>query len=214
MSEHQPDSAEQEPLNDEKEDIFHGYIEHLELSPEDLSKKILDVGSNTGEFAKWAKEHSVSSGIVSLDPQAIVKKSPQGVRGVAEAIPFADGSFELVLAHASIPNLYSEEEPEAVEIKVRESLNEMLRVVQSGGEVRIGPVWRKFADYPVQGLQLRANAASTSIQRLREAVDVVLGELRAKGVGVELKNESHRVNKTPDGGLQEEESALIILKKP
>lgn len=201
MSEHQPDFGDAESSDAEKEHVFQQYMKNLSLTEEDFSKKILDVGSGGGEFASWVQERGFGANIVSLDPQAVVKKSPQGVSGVAEAMPFAERSFDLVLAHATIPNLYYTEEPETVETKVRESFNEMLRIVRNGGEVRIGPVWRKFAEYP-------------AMRRLREAVDVVLGELKTAGIGVELKNEKHWIDTTPDGEQQEKESALIILKKP
>ncbi|MEK7172709.1 MAG: methyltransferase domain-containing protein, partial [Patescibacteria group bacterium] len=80
-------------------------MEDLKLSPEDFDKKILDVGSGSGQFAKWAKEHNVSSQIFSLEPKQESKEKIKSVKGVAEAIPFQNEVFDLVVSNASIPNV-------------------------------------------------------------------------------------------------------------
>ena len=51
----------------DRENSFTRYVENLRLQPEDLKKKILDVGSRTSEFAQYAKEHNLGSEIYGID---------------------------------------------------------------------------------------------------------------------------------------------------
>jgi len=129
-----------EDYNDEE--VFQNYMEDLRLSPEDFDKKILDVGSGSSQFAKWAKEHNVSSQIFSLEPKEEPQEKTKSVKGVAEAIPFQDEVFDLVISNAAIPNVFVEESQEIVKEKVKNSLFEMMRVTKPGGEIRLGRVLR------------------------------------------------------------------------
>jgi len=43
-------------------------MECLDLKPEDFEGKILDVGSGEGGFARWAKDHNVSSELYCVEP--------------------------------------------------------------------------------------------------------------------------------------------------
>ncbi len=132
----------EEVFGAEENDIeeFERYLEDLQLSKEDLSKKILDVGGGSAQFAKWAKENNVNSNIFSLDPVANMQERTKGVQGQAEAIPFQDNSFDLVVSDCAIPNVFLEEKD--VKEKVRASLFEMVRVTKPGGEIRLGRVLR------------------------------------------------------------------------
>lgn len=122
------------------EEVFQNYMEDLKLSPEDFDKKILDVGSGSSQFAKWAKEHSVSSQIFSLEPTQESQEKAKSVRGAAEAIPFQEGTFDLVISNASIPNVFLGESQEIVRGKIKNSLFELMRVTKPGGEIRLGRV--------------------------------------------------------------------------
>ncbi len=143
------ETPEPPPFTDEE--IFRQYMENLDLKPEDFNKKILDVGSGSGQFARWAKEHHVSSEIYSLEPFQESSEKSKLARGKAETIPFRNESFDLVVSSCAIPQIYSEPQYEGRrEEKIRESLLELLRVVKAGGEIRIGPIaegkgddWRK-----------------------------------------------------------------------
>lgn len=127
---------------DRDEEVFQNYIEDLELSPGDFDKKILDVGSGSSQFAKWAKEHYVSSEIYNLEPIQESQEAKRSVYGRAEAIPFKSETFDLVISNASIPNIFLGEKSKVLKEKIRNSLVEMIRVTKSGGEVRLGRVLR------------------------------------------------------------------------
>ena len=133
----------EKPPIDEKsdEEVFREYMEDLKLSPEDFNKKILDVGAGSAQFAKWAKEHGVSSEIYSLEPRKenLIEKE-KGVVAKAETMPFADESFDLIVSNAAIPNIYLGESSESIQKKIRSSLDEMMRLLKSGGEIRLDRV--------------------------------------------------------------------------
>ena len=122
------------------EEVFQNYMEDLRLSPEDFDKKILDVGSGSSQFAKWAKDHHVSSQIFSLEPKQEPKEKTKSVQGKAEAMPFQDETFDIVVSNASIPNVFLGESPETVKERVKNSLFELMRVTKFGGEIRLGRV--------------------------------------------------------------------------
>lgn len=124
------------------EEVFQNYMEDLNLSPEDFDKKILDVGSGSSQFAKWAKDHHVSSQIFRLEPKQEPQEKTKSVQGMAEAIPFQNEAFDLVVSNASIPNIFLGESPETVKEKVKNSLFELMRVTKPGGEIRLGRVLR------------------------------------------------------------------------
>lgn len=131
-----------EPLTEDytDEEVFQNYMADLNLSPEDFDKKILDVGSGSSQFAKWAKDHRVSSQIFSLEPREKPQEKTKSAQGKAEAIPFQDEAFDLVISNASIPNVFLGESPETVKEKVKDSLFELMRVTKPGGEIRLGRV--------------------------------------------------------------------------
>ncbi len=133
---HKIDASIHDEGNPER--VFQTYIENLQLEPQDFNKKILDVGSGSGEFAKWAKEHGVSNNIFSVDKHNADSNAPKTARGEAEMLPFKDRSFELVISNYSMPVLlYFVETPQKA---IKKTLSEMLRVLKSNGEIRLAPV--------------------------------------------------------------------------
>lgn len=128
-----------EDKNPEK--VFVDYVRNLELSEGDLKKNILDVGSGEGLFAEYVKARGINPQIVNLELNIDLPQKNQTVQGSVESIPFADESFELVISHCSIPNIFlGEDDPEIMKEKISKSLSEMVRVIKNGGEVRLGPV--------------------------------------------------------------------------
>lgn len=117
----------------ESEEVFQKYMEELELKPEDFDKKILDLGAGNAEFAKWAKEHGVSSEIYSLDIRDKMREKDRSVIGDANELPFKNESFDLVVSTCAIPNTI-----EASQIE--RTLLETIRVIKPGGEVRLAKV--------------------------------------------------------------------------
>jgi ubiquinone/menaquinone biosynthesis C-methylase UbiE len=123
------------------EERFQNYVEDLRLTSEDFQKKILDVGAGSAQFAKWAKDHGVSSEIYSIEPEeGRLMEREKGVIGVAEKLPFADESFDLLVSTAAIPNVYIGEDEHILKAKVTGAFSEIVRVLKSGGEARLARV--------------------------------------------------------------------------
>lgn len=171
------------------------YFKHLDISLEFLKgKKILDIGSGLNQFAKDLRKYNLN--LVSIDtfyaltpeqreevfeelnPQnfKIVKKDldritknkkdSQLVGGLAESLPFADESFDIVLAEFSLPN-----HAESFN-QVRDFFFEIARVLKSKGEARIYPMrFRKIYEL------------GPDIQQKTEGA---LNELREKGLNLEI----------------------------
>lgn len=158
-----PENNLQEVSEETDEEVFRAYRDDLGLTPEDFKKKILDVGSGSARFAKWAREHGVSSEIVSVEPYRVLVEKKKGVRGDATALPFRDGSFELVISNEAIPHIFIGEQPEIVREKVRRSLEELVRVTAAGGEIRLGRVLKGEV---YENQRVVANAIDTALKQL------------------------------------------------
>lgn len=125
------------------EEVFQNYVVDLHLTPEDFEKSILDVGSGSGQFAKWARDHGVSRNIYGIDRNTKLSELADGtntVIGDAEHLPFRDGAFDLVIASHSTPGDFIDASapPGAVKDRIRKGLHELLRVARE--EVRFGRV--------------------------------------------------------------------------
>ena len=190
--------------NHTDEEVFQNYMEDLKLLPEDFDRKILDVGSGSSQFAKWAKDHHVSSQIFSLEPKQEPQEKTKSVQGKAEAIPFQNEAFDLVISNASIPNVFLGERPGTVKEKVRNSLFELMRVTKASGEIRLGRVLK--------------GEIYESQKELVSALDEVLEELR-QVYGAEIEeipypaaNTYEYVNHEPVKLLAK--AYLIKIRKP
>lgn len=132
---------EKQQISESDEKVFQIYVEDLRLTPEDFKKRILDIGAGSAQFAKWAKEHGVSSNIYSLEPYQDILEKEKSIRGFAEKLPFADKSFDLIISNSAIPNIYlTEGSADAVNKKVHDSFYEMLRTLKDEGEIRLARV--------------------------------------------------------------------------
>ncbi|MBI2631083.1 methyltransferase domain-containing protein [Candidatus Nomurabacteria bacterium] len=190
-------------FEDDGQAYFERYMRDLGLSKEDLSKKILDVGSNTGDFANWAKQNNVSGNIFSLEPWAISNERTKSVRARAEAIPFKDNSFDFVVSDCAIPNIFLGEKD--VKEKVYGSLFEMLRVTKPGGEIRLGKIVKGVL-YPSQRELLLA--LDETLRELKEIFKVEIEEVYLPGSDHFEPAESEHAGKLL---LQ---SYFIKIKKP
>lgn len=126
------------------------YADYLGFKPEDLvGKVILDVGSGPAIFAEEAE--AIGAEVVSLDPQPgtqsesmsdeerkqLLERISVGkiIPGIAQELPFADESFDMVTAMMSVPNYLP-----SIESEKQLALLEMARVLKPRGEARICPV--------------------------------------------------------------------------
>jgi SAM-dependent methyltransferase len=93
---------------------------------------ILDVGCGTGQLAAAIAGEGYDVFGVDLAPEMILKARQRGLHGtyaaVTTALPFADGTFDLVLTVATLHHL---ETP----ARVAATIAEMARVVRHGGFV-------------------------------------------------------------------------------
>lgn len=126
--------------------IVRNYFKNLDIIPDELNgKKILDIGSGANlDFAKYLSEHHIAGEVVSVDPAALESSAGiKGVRAFGEKLPFKNESFDVVVSNNSVPSIYYNY-PSSMEMKKRieESLQEMLRTVKGGGEIRFYPVYR------------------------------------------------------------------------
>lgn len=182
---------------DKNEETFQNYIKNLELTSEDFNKKILDIGAGNGEFAKWAKDHNISSEIYSLDLREKPEKTENFVNASAEELPFKDNSFDLTISNCAIPNVVDVE-------KIEETLLESIRVTKPGGEIRLSRV-------------LEGELYEPQRERKQET-DLVFKKLEDKKLEIEKIRQPHgdiyeyEKNKKTDKILAK--AYLIKIKKP
>ena len=135
---------------------FEQICSELGLREEDIiGKFILDLGSGGAGFSEGIKKHpEFSSRVVSMDPnynprtlteenkelmkdavKEIGAQKLEAVAGLSEKIPFADATFDLIISNHAIPWHIAEDVG-----KVQKSVEEIVRILKSGGEVRLHPV--------------------------------------------------------------------------
>ncbi len=134
----------EEPAREPKK-VFEKYLRDLQLTPDDLRKSILDIGSWKGEFEEELRKEVPNARIVSVDQHDY---PDYGVKAVnIEALPFPDESFELVLSHNALPTVVAfacgdRDAPtwSEAEKTIKASLAEMVRVTAVGGETRLNHI--------------------------------------------------------------------------
>ena len=187
----------------EEEKTFRQYIEDLKLNPEDFKKVILDVGAGEAHFAKWAKDHNISSQIYSLEPFQKMAEKEKGLIGNAEEIPTLDASFDLVVSNGAIPNIYLGEKD--VEEKVKKSFTEMLRILKAGGEVRLA---RVLFGSKYKNQKIFADSVLGILKELQEKFNIKIDKIRTP------LNDSYEYDEKGNKKVILAESFLIILRKP
>lgn len=114
------------------------YLENVNLTLEDLkNKKVIDIGSGPGDFRKALKKIGSEFEIINFDDFLYYDEDPDAVRGNAQDINFPDESFDLVVAYGSVPLSTSFREQYDL---IPSAIKEMIRIVKSGGMVKIFPV--------------------------------------------------------------------------
>lgn len=181
------------------------YLKNLGLKKEDLSgKRILDVGAGSRGFAHSTVSQGIPAEIYSLEPRfAILPEQKDSlfasyaeytdiplvkgktVAGVAEKIPFADNSFDLVISHFAFP-VWSPSSK-----SLRQFYKEAARVTKPGGEIRLYPGYRKASGM----LASKMDDAKTYIRNLIDSLSL---RLIVKLTGLNVSREGK----------------LLILRKP
>lgn len=157
----------EELLIDREHDNFGNYLKELHLTVEDLKKKILDVGSNYGDFAIEARARGFNE-IYSVDIEHpadsmeldAAERPGAGKMVVADVmqLPFGNDTFDLVISKASMPHILAfdkaEEsvlDAESFRERVRKGIMEMVRVSKAeSGEVRLATMKREASLMPYQ----------------------------------------------------------------
>jgi len=126
----------------------HEYVHQLNIRTEDLeSKRVLDLGSGSNlNLARQLPEEGIQAEIISFSPgfyhgktwdrraERADEAGTLAVAGMAEELPFADRSFDTVLAFYVTIYLQDSKRIEIV-------ISEMIRVLKPGGVAYIGPIF-------------------------------------------------------------------------
>lgn len=139
--------------------VLDQYLTDFRLKEEDLRGRILDLGAGMRMLAKEALElglariYSISESRLAwmetqrmvglakrVNPDAEVIKlwgevDSLSLEGEMQALPFATGSFDLILSRDALTHVFDNELP------VKAALFEVMRVLAPGGEARIFPGW-------------------------------------------------------------------------
>ncbi|MEX2436799.1 MAG: class I SAM-dependent methyltransferase [Candidatus Paceibacterota bacterium] len=198
-----------EKFNDNKEKIeisdnVKTQLENLGLTTDDIKGKILDIGANDGQLAKELKGVSDAE-VISIDNRKDEGVSENVMIADARELPFENGSFDRVVSHASIPNvflgIYSEEFPELSKREIKKSISktfrEMLRVLKSGSSATLAPV-RIAKNYESE--RVLSNTLQEEIQKLQEE-------------GIQVTFELIREEENPNNKEKGSFYRLSILKK-
>ncbi|MBI2065160.1 MAG: methyltransferase domain-containing protein [Candidatus Yanofskybacteria bacterium] len=152
-------------LNTEEATTFLEYILDLDLSIEQLAgKRILDVGSGPGEFKIALEKIAGKSNVVNLDGGS-VWRGTFDVQGMADKLPFRNESFDLVIAHCSVPIMTA---TTGDPLEIPQILSEIIRVVKRGGLIKIYPVivHDRYADSKMA--EKHHNLADETMKKLSE----------------------------------------------
>ena len=142
----------------------------LGFSWEELKgKRILDIGAGSAEFGATARTRGIE--VISLDrkvldDEGVAPYQKEGyVQGSGDRLPFADGSFDIVVSHASVP-LHADDREH-----VRRFIEEIRRILKKGGECRFGPVGVGGALFPMGDPEERAGGVSNAGWTEEDTVD-------------------------------------------
>lgn len=190
--------------NIEISDDVQTQLENLGLKVEDIQGKILDVGAGDGQFAKELQK-IVDAEIVSVDSHIEEDSDIEIIKANAKGLPFDNDSFDGVISHASMPNvfvgMYSSEFPEHSTEEIKKSIsavfNEMLRVCKPNSRVIMSPV-RIANNYEPEKV-------------MASVVNQVIDELEEQNINASF--EMIREVENPINGEKHKEYRLILSKK-
>ena len=159
-------------------------IDQAALQPDNV---VLDVGCGTGTLALLIKQRHRGVEVVGLDPdpkalaRAERKTRDAGVavsfeRGFADALPFADRSFDRVFSSMMFHHLQKEDRAKA--------LGEFHRVLKPGGRLEFldfAGGTHNFLAQMLHGRRLNAAADERLLRRMREAGFSNANRVRTRG---------------------------------
>ncbi len=162
----------------------------------------MDIGAGDGEFAKNFKNKDDVK-ITSVD-RVVEGENPEVLAWDVRALPFKDESFDLILSHASIPNvfvtMYSEEFPEISKSEIKKALdkafNQMIRVLKPDGEIRLAPI------------RIAENYESEKI--MKALIVDLIKDLHGLGLNVTLQHLKTITN--PENNKKSDSYRMIIRK--
>jgi ubiquinone/menaquinone biosynthesis C-methylase UbiE len=164
-------------------------VDQADLEPD---HSVLDIGCGTGTLAILIKESSPTINVTGVDPdpralaRARRKASRAGVtitfdRGFADAMPYADGTFNRVFSSMMLHHVPAEEKSKV--------LAEVRRVLKPGGRLELldfaGGTHHLLA-HALHGRQASRSANDRLLVRMRDAglVDAIRTATRKTLVGV------------------------------
>lgn len=141
------------------------YLNDLGLSWDELKgQEILDVGAGGAEFAQAARKRHIA--VRSLDmvrggmggTKVVPRSVPYDIWDVRKKgrLPYPDRSYDRILARAAVAAMVGDEDAEGF----RNIINDFVRVLRPGGELRFGPNPIHFHGW--------TDAAESALQRLWE----------------------------------------------
>ncbi len=145
----------------------------------------MDVGADTAEFARYLRERGISDKVYSVEPYGESFERTKTTKALVEALPFKDHTFELVISHASIPNVLPGVTKEEKKENIRKALLEMIRVTKPGGEIRLGSVGKGDA---YEFHMRRTEAFDEIIEELRQQLGFEYEEI-SKGETYETEED-------------------------
>lgn len=141
-------------------------LSNLGLSEKEIKGRILDVGARNAEFSRYFRRKEKTE-VSSIDSKVERKNKPWVIEADVMNIPFPDNSFDLVISHASVPNIFLDfnKTEKELESEIMKSFLEIIRVLKKQGKAYLAPV--SMADnYKPQ--KLLKDAILKSIENLKE----------------------------------------------
>ena len=175
---------------------LEGYKFYLRIKEKDLAnKEILDLGS--GPYGRFAEEvekkisgAKVTSFDYSFEKPAVNKelgervlfdplvtensgetKQLKRVRGLFTKLPFAPGSFDVVVSSAAMPLYLNNSE------QIKDAFQEVIRILKEGGRAYIGPV--AYGNMAAEGNEAKQQHSYEDSSKLfREILDNFSGKIK------------------------------------
>lgn len=185
------------------EDVLE-QLDNLGITLEMVKGNVLDVGARDAEFARdFSNKDDVN--ITSIDTIITDENRDTVDRADVRILPYNDDSYDMVISHASIPNMfiemYSSEfsriSRESIEGSVRLALHEIIRVLKPGKTAYLAPI------------SIAENYESQKV--MKEIIFKAIDNLKEEGIDVKLEFLSTEINPI---NKEKVKKYRLKLKKP